>query len=44
MSPADVARLAAALLEAIERGELEAAPAEIVFLRSLAHLPATTRP
>lgn len=44
MGPADIAQLAAALLEAIERGEVEATPAEAAFLRSLADLPATHQP
>jgi len=44
MAPEDVARLAAALLEAIERGEVEATPSEAAFLRSLADLPTTTHP
>lgn len=39
MSPSDVARLAGAVLVAIERGEVEADTADLAFLRSLADVP-----
>jgi len=46
MSPADIARLAAALLDAVEHGDVEATPAELAFLRSLAgrRAPKPARP
>lgn len=44
MSPDDVARLAATLLEAIERGDLEATPRDIAFLRSLTERSQPARP
>ena len=43
LAPTDVASLVDALLEGIRRGELEASPREVEFLRSVSSLLGTPR-